>query len=139
MKILVPMAFVSILLVSACTGPQEDKNATQTAQTPAAAPTAPEAAPTTPEEAPTAPTVHNYQCESGQTIIASYPTTDSATVQYKGTSYTMQIAVSGSGSRYVGGDLEWWTKGSGAGSEGSLSHHLADGTTGDGIEFCTES
>lgn len=59
-------------------------------------------------------------------------------VQYKGSSYNMQIAVSGSGSRYVGGELEWWAKGSGPGSVSTLFRHMADGTSGELIEFCTE-
>lgn len=82
---------------------------------------------------------HNYRCESGEAISAQYVTTDSAIVQYKGKTYRMQIAISGSGARYVDNELEWWTKGSGAGSEGTLFHHLADGTSGDRIESCTES
>lgn len=60
-------------------------------------------------------------------------------VQYKGGTYTMKNAVSGSGARYVGDDLEWWTKGSGAGAYGSLIHHNTDGTSGDTIEICAES
>jgi membrane-bound inhibitor of C-type lysozyme len=82
--------------------------------------------------------VHNYRCESGEAIAATYPSTDSATVQYKGGNYNMHIAVSGSGARYVGGELEWWTKGAGPGSEGALFHHMADGTSGERIELCTE-
>ncbi|MFA7522861.1 MAG: MliC family protein [Halothiobacillaceae bacterium] len=81
--------------------------------------------------------MHNYRCESGETIAATYPTTDSATVRYQGSSYNMEIAVSASGARYVGGGLEWWTKGSGPGSEGTLFRHLADGSSGEIIERCT--
>ena len=83
--------------------------------------------------------MHNYRCESGEAIAANYTSTDSATIQYKGSTYRMQIAVSGSGARYVGGGLEWWTKGSGAGSEGTLFRHNVDGTSGDSVEICTES
>lgn len=122
MRILVTLTFASILLVSACaSSPQGTVNA----QTRVAA--------------PSTSSVHNYRCESGETIAATYPSTDSATVRYKGSNYNMQIAVSGSGSRYVGGELEWWTKGSGPGSEGTLFRHLADGTSGEIIELCTES
>lgn len=110
MKILAPAAFASILLMSACvTSPQS----------------------------PAESSAQSYRCESGQTIAASYPTTDSATVQYKGSSYTMAIAVSASGARYVGGGMEWWTKGSGTGSEGTLFRHMPDNTTGELIETCT--
>lgn len=90
------------------------------------------------EQSPLATTdsVYHYRCNSGETIAATYPTTDSASVEYKGSRYHMRIAVSGSGSRYVGSGLEWWTKGSGPGSEGTLFRHLVDGTTGQSIEFC---
>ncbi|NLC28714.1 MAG: lysozyme inhibitor [Campylobacteraceae bacterium] len=78
--------------------------------------------------------VHNYKCKSGEIITAIYPTTNSATVQYKESSYDMKIAISGSGSRYVGGELEWRTKG----SEGILFQHMPDGASGYAIEFCEE-
>lgn len=121
MKLLASLTFASILLVSACAKSPQDKVAVQT-----------------PVAAPSTSSVHNYRCESGETIATSYPSTDSATVQYKGSNYNMQIAVSGSGARYVGGELEWWTKGSGPGSEGTLFRHMADGTSGESIELCTE-
>ncbi len=110
MKIFAPMTFASVLLVSACANSPQPTSA-----------------------------VHTYRCESGETIAATYPTADSASVRYKGSTYTMQVAVSASGARYVGGELEWWTKGSGRGSEGTLFRHLADGTSGDIIESCTAS
>ena len=74
-----------------------------------------------------------------QMIAATYPSTDSATINYKGSDYSMQIAVSASGARYVGGGFEWWTKGSGAGSEAILFHHMADDTSGSIVELCSES
>lgn len=115
MKIIFPVTLALTALVSACAVSPLDKVNVQTHS------------------------VHNYQCQSGETVAATYPTTDSATVQYKGSSYKMQIAVSASGARYVGGELEWWTKGSGPGSEGVLFRHMADGTTGESIELCSES
>ncbi|GJQ59034.1 MAG: hypothetical protein D8M57_04420 [Candidatus Scalindua sp. AMX11] len=121
MKILVPLTFASILLVSACESSLQDKVDVQTHVV-----------------ALSTSSVHNYRCESGEMIATTYPSTDSATVQYKGSNYNMKIAVSGSGSRYVGGELEWWTKGSGPKSEATLFHHMADGTTGESIEICTE-
>ncbi len=121
MKILVVLTFTSVLLVSACSRSPQDK---VDAQTPVAA--------------TAASTVQNYRCDSGETIAASYPSTESATVQYKGNGYNMKITVSGSGARYVGGELEWWTKGSGPDAEGTLFRHNADGTTGESIELCTE-
>lgn len=110
-----------ILLASACAISPQDKVDVQT-----------------PVAAPSTPFVRNYRCESGEKIAATYPSTDSATVQYKGRNYTMQIAVSGSGARYVDGELEWWTKGSGPGSAGTLSRHMPYGTSGESIELCTE-
>lgn len=77
-----------------------------------------------------------YACESGATIAASYPDTDSATIVYQEQQHRMQIAVSGSGARYVGDGLEWWTKGSGPGADGTLFEHLRDGTSGDALEHC---
>ena len=74
-----------------------------------------------------------------QMIAATYPSTDSAKINYKGSDYSMQIAVSASGARYVGGGFEWWTKGSGAGSEAILFHHMADDTSGSIVELCSES
>lgn len=121
MKTLVPLMFASILLVSACVSSQQDKVAAQM-----------------PVAASSMSSVYSYRCESGETIAAIYHSADLATIQYKGSSYNMQIAVSASGTRYVGGELEWWTKGSGPGSEGTLFRHLADGTAGESIERCTE-
>lgn len=120
MKILSPSTLASILLISACSSaPPLHGNV----ETPAVAASA----------------VHNYRCVSGQSIAATYPSTDSATINYKSSSYDMKIAVSASGARYVGGGLEWWAKGSGAGSEGTLFRHLADGSSGSIIETCKAS
>jgi membrane-bound inhibitor of C-type lysozyme len=82
--------------------------------------------------------LHTYQCESGETISAAYPSVDFAVVQYQGNIYSVTIAVSASGSRYVGEGLEWWSKGVDEGSEGALFKHLDDGTTGDSVEICTK-
>ena len=120
MKVRPTFIFVSILLISACSSaPPPHGNV----ETPVAAASA----------------MHNYRCQSGQSIVATYPSTDSATIKYKGSSYDMKIAVSASGARYVGGGLEWWTKGSGAGSDGTLFRHLADGSSDSIIETCTAS
>lgn len=78
-----------------------------------------------------------YECQSGALIQASYPDTDHARIQYKGQTHTLTIAVSASGARYVGEGIEWWTKGSGPGSSGSLFAHRSDGTSGEVIETCT--
>ena len=125
MKILVPLMFASILLASACENSRQDKAG---AQTP----------PVTSSTSSSTSAVHNYRCESGEAIAVTYVSTDSAKVEYKGRSYNMQIAVSASGARYVGSELEWWTKGSGPDSEGTLFRHMADGTSGEIIEQCAE-
>ncbi len=118
MRILAPITFASILLVSACdSSPSIDNDQ----QAPVAASTS---------------NAHNYRCKSGETIAATYASTDAATVSYKGSDHKMEIAVSGSGARYVGSDLEWWAKGSGSGSEGTLFRHQADGTSGEIVESC---
>lgn len=85
----------------------------------------------------TTPVTYNYACDSGETVAAAYPSTDSARVDYQGTTYSMTIARSGSGARYVGDGLEWWTKGSGSGSHGTLFQHNADDTSGKRLESCS--
>ena len=79
-----------------------------------------------------------YQCESGQTIGATYHSYNAAVVRYEGRAREMVVAISGSGARYVGGGLEWWTKGMGPGSQGTLFRHEDDGTTGEIIEMCVQ-
>lgn len=81
---------------------------------------------------------HNYRCASGETIAASYPSTDTAMVEYKGDRQDMKIAVSASGARYANDDFEWWTKGSGTDSEATLFRHNTDGSTGESVERCTQ-
>jgi membrane-bound inhibitor of C-type lysozyme len=80
-----------------------------------------------------------YQCESGQTINATYHSYTAAVVRYEGRGREMVVAISGSGARYVGGGLEWWTKGVGQGSPGTLFRHEDDGTTGEIIEMCVQA
>ena len=119
MKILTPLTIASCIFISGCASSPPDSVDSQmltVGQT----------------------SVHNYRCNSGEIMVASYPATNLVTVQYKEGHYNMQIATSGSGSRYVGGGLEWWTKGLGSGAEGSLFRHMADGTTGQSIEYCIE-
>jgi len=115
-------ALALTLLLAACALPTQDVGATQAN---AASPL------------PSPPTLYRFRCDSGQAIAATYPSTDSATVEYKGKTYLMQIAVSGSGARYVGGGLEWWTKGAGPEAQGTVLRHNADGTSGDVVESCT--
>ncbi len=69
---------------------------------------------------------------------ASYHSSTTAIVRYEGRAREMIVAISGSGARYVGGGLEWWTKGVGQGSQGTLFRHEDDGTTGEIIEMCVQ-
>ncbi len=85
----------------------------------------------TPATDPAAQTT--YACESGATVVASYPTDDTAVVEYEGQTLQMEIAVSGSGARYVGDELEWWTEGT---DGGTLFRHNSDGTSGELVEQC---
>lgn len=76
---------------------------------------------------------------SGKRLIARYTEPDLATVYYDGYTYRMSIAVSGSGARYVGDGLEWWSKGSGTGAWGMLLRHESDGSTpGERLDVCEE-
>ncbi len=107
------------LALAGCSNPEPDPPASSAAVADASAPL-------------------TYRCESGRTVEASYPTDSTAVVQYEGQTYPMTIAVSASGARYVGGGFEWWTKGSGPGSEGTLFHHLSDGTSGEQVDQCSQ-
>jgi membrane-bound inhibitor of C-type lysozyme len=49
-------------------------------------------------------------CENGETVEVGY-SGDLAIVTYKNREHAMRTAISGSGARYVGDGLEWWTKG----------------------------
>ena len=80
-----------------------------------------------------------YRCESGRIVEATYRADDTAAVRYADQTHLMHVAVSGSGARYVGDGLEWWTKGTGAGAPGTLLRHSADDTTGAVIERCVQT
>jgi membrane-bound inhibitor of C-type lysozyme len=114
------IAVCAALIVSACTPQPKQDTDVQASATPAAT-----SVPVT------------YHCDSGVRIIATYPNTESATIQYNDSTYDLRIAISADGARYVGHGLEWWTKGSGAGSQGTLSE-LKDGDTGGKrLQSCT--
>ena len=55
--------------------------------------------------------VTTYVCEDGRVVRALYP--DSRTVQLslEGNTFRLAQAVSGSGARYTGEGLQWWSKG----------------------------
>lgn len=79
-----------------------------------------------------------YQCNSGRIVKASYHSSTTVIVEYEGRAREMLIAISGSGARYVGGGLEWWTKGMGPGAAGTLFYHQDDGSTGAIVEMCVQ-
>lgn len=84
----------SLALLSACNQP---------AETPTA-PVEPTPAPVTPAAPPV-----SYACESGQSIVVSYPDTATAVLTYKGQSATLRTVSSATGARFSGSGLEWWT------------------------------
>lgn len=55
--------------------------------------------------------VTTYLCIDGETITAGYPDRQTAVVTYKDHAYTLKLVSSGSGARYTGYGLQWWTKG----------------------------
>ena len=54
--------------------------------------------------------VKTYVCEDGRIVRALYPNGKSAGLTLEGNSYQLKTAVSGSGARYTGDGLQWWTK-----------------------------
>jgi membrane-bound inhibitor of C-type lysozyme len=54
---------------------------------------------------------HAYVCEDGRILSIVYPDRDTADLQVDGERHRLQIAISGSGARYVGDGLQWWNKG----------------------------
>ena len=79
--------------------------------------------------------VLSYLCETNRTVEAQYQSAEQATITYNGKTHQMNRTVSASGERYTSNGLEWWTKA----NKGMLSHQLADGTSGDIIERCTQA
>jgi membrane-bound inhibitor of C-type lysozyme len=75
--------------------------------------TPPKAAPVAAASTPVnpGPRVTLYTCEDGQQVEAGYPDAESAVVKVRGRPYPLKIAISGSGARYVGYGIQWWTKG----------------------------
>lgn len=76
---------------------------TQEAETPPQ-PVEPSPAAAAPVSAPI-----SYACESGQSVTVTYPDAATAQLAYKGRSYLLRTVQSGSGARYAGSELEWWT------------------------------
>jgi membrane-bound inhibitor of C-type lysozyme len=53
----------------------------------------------------------SYTCSDGQIVRAAYPDTNTAQIKIKDQTYTLHVAISGSGARYTGEGWQWWTKG----------------------------
>ncbi|SDM46555.1 Membrane-bound inhibitor of C-type lysozyme [Oryzisolibacter propanilivorax] len=66
---------------------------------------------------------HRFRCDDGSTLVVAYPTSDTATLQLRGATHALRIARSGSGARYTGSGLQWWSKG----NAGTLSRLGPDG------------
>jgi membrane-bound inhibitor of C-type lysozyme len=96
-----PTAALLVLALGACS---------KAPTTPAPEASAPVAG-STPGPVTADPGVITYACKDGQTVIAGYPDKDTAVVTIGGHAYTLKIARSGSGARYTGMGLQWWTKG----------------------------
>ena len=58
-------------------------------------------------------------CDNGEMVQVAYAG-DMAIVHYKGRKHIMRTAISGSGARYIGDGLQWWTKGMDQGSVAPL-------------------
>lgn len=58
-------------------------------------------------------------CENGEVVEVTYDG-EWALVRYKNRLHRLQTAISGSGARYVGDGLQWWTKGLDEGTIASL-------------------
>jgi membrane-bound inhibitor of C-type lysozyme len=53
----------------------------------------------------------NYTCTDGRNLQARYPNTNTAVVKLQDETHTLHVALSGSGARYTGEGLQWWTRG----------------------------
>jgi len=96
------LAPVAILLLAAC------GRAGESAPAPQPEPSPPPAA---------AVMTSVYECPDGRTVVATYDR-QSAMLRVDGRVYRLKTAMSGSGARYVGDGVQWWTKGA---DEGRLS------------------
>lgn len=58
-------------------------------------------------------------CENDSILKIAYPTNDLAILEINNQLHLLKIAISASGARYIGDNLQWWTKG-GAGNLAKL-------------------
>lgn len=73
-------------------------------------------------------TAEVYTCDEGTEIRAAYPDFDTAVIEYNGTAYVLENAVSADGSRYINERIEWWVKGAGENAKATLFRHKPNGT-----------
>ena len=73
-----------------------------------------------------------YVCTSGERPVASYPSPESAFLEYSGEKHRLIRVRSASGARYADDSYVWWTKG----SEASLFVIEPDGSTGERLDQC---
>lgn len=71
----------------------------------------------------------NYNCENLKVPVIYENTRKRVVITYAGKYWTLPQVASGSGVRYLGHGLEWWTKG----PAGTLSSVQPGGTTGDRV------
>lgn len=57
------------------------------------------------------PHVTTYLCADGEGVSVGYPDKITAVVSYRDHAYTLKLAPSADGARYVGMGLQWWSKG----------------------------
>ena len=114
---------VTVLGLAACQPSAADRDTSPAAPAPTAAKTIERAAP---EAVSPELSVHNvvYRCTDGRTVAARYDG-ERAFLSLDGRSLTLTTHPSASGARYVGGGVQWWTRGM---DRGRLSA-LADGET----------
>lgn len=120
---LVPLILPATLVLAACQPSAADRDSSPAAPAPTTAKTLERAAP---EAVSPELSVHNvvYRCTDGRTVAARYDG-ERAFLSVDGRSVTLNTHPSASGARYVGGGLQWWTRGM---DRGQLSI-LAEGET----------
>jgi membrane-bound inhibitor of C-type lysozyme len=57
------------------------------------------------------PAAISYACADGRTVIAHYPDQTTAVLEIEGRKFSLSIARSADGARYVGHGWQWWSKG----------------------------
>lgn len=80
-----------------------------------------------PDEAPISGVAIAYDCASGKTLSVVYGKDRTAGLTYEGKSYRLRPVTSGSGARYAGEELEWWSATRDGREEGRLSRLDAEG------------